>query len=301
MDAPALVILAAGMGSRFGGDKQLAAIGPGGATISDYLVFDALRAGFGEIVFVIRDGMAPTLDATVRRRFGARAAIRYVVQRADDLPARAPAPAPRAKPWGTGQAVLAAARTIHTPFGVVNADDLYGRAAFTALAAHLGAADASATYALIGFPLRDTLTAAGGVNRAVCEVTADGWLAGLREVTGIERDGDHGRYRSADGLPHRLDGATPVSMNMWGFTPTVAPQLEDGFRAFLATAAANPAAEYLLPDAVARLVGHGQARVRVLAGPFTWCGVTYPPDRDAVAAALARLVAAGEYPERLDQ
>lgn len=301
--APALVVLAAGMGSRYGGDKQLAAVGPGGATITDYLVFDALRSGFGEIVLVIRPGMQDAMREGVAARFGARTSVRFVEQRLDDLPA-APARgtwqrAERRKPWGTGQAVLAAARTLAMPFGVVNADDLYGPGAFAALGAFLADAGAGATFALVGFPLAATLSANGGVNRGVCRVDRGGMLDQIREVIGIEPHDDGGAYRDDRGAVHVLPGDTPVSMNMWGFTPAVVPLLEAGFGEFLAGRAGDAKAEYLLPSAVEAMVREGRSRVRVLTGPFAWHGVTYPQDRDAVAAAIRDLVDRGVYPERL--
>ena len=295
--APALVILAAGMGSRYGGDKQLAAVGPGGATISDYLVYDALRSGFGEIVLVIRPGMQEAMRQGVAARFGARAPVRFVEQRLDDVPAGNWTLAERQKPWGTGQAVLAAARTLTTPFGIVNADDLYGHEAFACLAEFLAGAGPSATFALIGFPLRATLSAHGGVNRGVCRVGQGGMLDRIREVVGIERHDDGGAYRDERGAVHILPGDTPVSMNMWGFTPAITPLLEAGFRGFLEAKARDPKAEFLLPGAIESQVREGTSRVRVLTGPFQWHGVTYPQDRDLVAAAIRDLIGRGIYPE----
>ncbi len=298
--APALVVLAAGMGSRYGGDKQLAAVGPGGATIIDYLVFDALRSGFGEIVLVIRPGMEAAMRDGVAARFGKRAPVRFVEQRLDDLPSGAWKTAERQKPWGTGQAVLAAARTITTPFGVVNADDLYGREAFAALGTFLADADGRTTFALVGFPLSATLSANGGVNRGVCRVDQGGMLDRIREVIGIEPHDGGGAYKDADGAVHVLPGHTPVSMNMWGFTPAIVPLLDSGFREFLTAKAGDAKAEFLLPSAIEAQVRAGQSRVRVLTGAFTWHGVTYPQDRDAVAEAIRDLVGRGVYPEQLD-
>ena len=297
--APALVILAAGMGSRYGGDKQLAAVGPDGATIADYLIYDALRSGFGEIVLVIRSGMREAMLQGVGARFGARAPVRFVEQRLDDLPRGAWQAAERQKPWGTGQAVLAAARTMTTPFGVVNADDLYGHEAFVALAKFLAGAGAKPTFALVGFPLAGTLSAHGGVNRGVCTVDREGMLQGIREIIGIERRDGGGAYRDEHGAVHAIPGDAPVSMNMWGFTPAIAALLEAGFREFLDASAGNPRAEFLLPSAIEAQVRTGASRVRLLTGPFTWHGVTYPQDRDFVAAAIRDMIARGVYPERL--
>jgi hypothetical protein len=299
--APALVIMAAGMGSRFGGDKQLAAVGPSGETISDYLVYDALRTGFGDIVLVVRDGMQQTIERSLGRRFAGRAALRCVVQRLDDLPPGIDPATHRTKPWGTAQAVIAAARGMNEPFGVVNADDLYGRAAFEALAAFLAHPDSPHTSALVGFPLRSTLSPGGGVNRAVCRTDGRGWLDRIREVTGLVSDGGGGaQYRDDTGTVRALPGDTPVSMNMWGLTPSVVPALESGFHRFLARQAGSPSAEYLLPAAMEEQVRAGTARVRVLPGAARWWGVTYPGDRDTVARAIRTQISEGVYPERLD-
>jgi len=292
-----LVILAAGMGSRFGGDKQLAAVGPDDATISDYLVYDALRAGFDDVVLVVRQRPNP-LEEMIARRFGARLAVRCVEQRLDDIPPGA-AVAPRTKPWGTAQAVMAAARDIRGAFAVVNADDLYGPAAFTALAAFLTSAASATTSALVGFPLRATLSPSGGVNRGVCRVDASGMLVGIRETINIEPHEDGGAYRDDAGTLQHLPGDTPVSMNMWAFNPAIGRALEDSFRGFLDAHGQDAKAEYLLPAEVGALVRSGGLRVRVLTGPFEWCGVTYPQDRALVADAIRRRIEHGVYPERL--
>lgn len=297
--APALVILAAGMGSRFGGDKQLAAVGPAGETITDYLVYDALRAGFGDIVLVVREGIREQLAAALARRFGERVTFRFAMQRLDDVPPGSRAPAPRAKPWGTSHAVLAGGRGLGEPFGVVNADDLYGPAAFAALAAFLRAPQSPDTHAIIGFPVRDTLTEHGAVNRGVCRVTGAGWLDRIREVRGIEPQGDGAAYRDEDGGVHVLPGDTPVSMNMWGFAPSMVAELERRFATFLERHGADASAEYVLPGAVEDMVREGVARVRVITGPFRWWGVTYPADRAVVARAIEQLIKGGVYPARL--
>lgn len=297
--APPLVILAAGMGSRYGGDKQLAAVGPDGATISDYLVFDALRAGFGEIVLVVRESIQGALERSLTSRFGGRATFRFALQRLDDVPAAARSHAERTKPWGTSHAVLAGARGLTRPFGVVNADDLYGPAAFQALAAFLAAPHEPNVHALVGFPVRDTLSEHGTVNRGVCRVAAAGWLDRIREVKGIERQGDGAAYKDGDGSVHVLPGDTPVSMNMWGFAPSIVGQLEARFATFLDRHGGDANAEYLLPATIEELVREGTARVQVLTGAFKWWGVTYPADRAAVVKALLDLTAAGIYPARL--
>lgn len=296
---PALVILAAGMGSRYGGDKQLAQVGPDGSTISDYLVYDALRSGFGEIVMVVREAVREALAASLLQRFGTRARVRFVIQRLDDLPPGATPPPSRTKPWGTSHAVLTAARELKVPFGVVNADDLYGPAAFKALGDFLTAPQSPDTHALVGFPVKDTLSEHGTVNRGVCRVARNGWLDRIREVKGIEPHDGGAAYRDESGAVHVLPGDTPVSMNMWGFAPSIVPELARCFAEFITRQGQDTEAEYLLPGFVEDMVRGGHARVRVLTGPFKWWGVTYPADRPLVTKAIAELVAAGVYPERL--
>ena len=290
---PALVILAAGVGSRYGGPKQIEPVGPAGATLLDYSIYDARRAGFGTVVVVIRPELATAFD-----RIDATVAI----QRLDDIPAGLTMPASRTKPWGTGHAVLAAATAVRSPFAVVNADDFYGRAAFTRAAEFLDAGhggEAPGSFAIIAYPLCDTLSAAGGVNRAVCRADGDGWLETVEEVVDIRRL-DDGTYQGTDahGRPVRLSGDALVSMNLWAFTPAVFTVLRHGFAEFLRQAGAGQG-EFLISHAIRDAVRRGEARVRLLGTRARWLGVTYPDDRPRVAAVLRQLVAAGEYPERL--
>jgi hypothetical protein len=305
-----LVVMAAGLGTRYGGPKQIESLGPAGATLLDYSIYDAARAGFGTVVLVIREDLEAAVRATIGGRWegaagggaGGRPALVYARQRLDDLPAGLTVPPTRTKPWGTGHAVLAAAAAVTGPFAVVNADDFYGREAFARAAEFLAAGHAGAspgTFANIAYPLRDTLSAAGGVNRAVCRADGDGWLETMEEVVGIRRL-DDGAYEGTDprNRPVRLAADTPVSMNMWAFTPVVFAVLRRGFEEFLGQASA-PRSEFLLSHAVRDVVRRGEARVRLLRAPGRWLGVTYPEDRPRVAAALRQLVAAGEYPERL--
>ena len=293
------MILAAGVGSRYGGPKQIEPVGPAGATLLDYSMFDARRAGFGTVVVVTRPELATAFD---------RIEATVAIQRLDDIPA-GPAgppgltmPPARTKPWGTGHAVLAAASAVSGPFAVANADDFYGRDAFTRAAEFLGAGQGSetpGTFAIIAYPLRDTLSAAGGVNRAVCRADGDGWLETMEEVVDIRRLGD-GAYEGTDthGRPMRLAGDALVSMNLWAFTPAVFALLRRGFAEFLRQAGAGQG-EFLISHAIRDAVRRREARVRLLGTRARWLGVTYPDDRPRVAAALRQLVAAGEYPERL--
>lgn len=279
---PALVVLAAGLGTRFGGDKQTTPLGPAGATLMEYTIYDALQSGFTRIVLVVREAMREAMQSSLERWLRGRASAECVVQERDPS---------RPKPWGTAHAVLAAAHAVGTPFAVVNADDVYGRAPFTALASFLRAARAAAPpeYALVGFPLRDTLTEAGAVNRAVCATDALGMVTRIVERSGLTR-----AAAAAEGI---LDA--PVSMNLWGFTPEIFGQLAAGFTSFTRAHGADVNAEFLLPTAVQTLIDGGAARVRLLPAPGSWCGVTYPADAPRVSAELAARVARGEYPRDL--
>ena len=292
-----LVILAAGMGSRFGGPKQLAPLGPSGENLMDYAAFDALRAGFDELVVVTRAELEADVRAAFARGVGTRAPVRYVLQRLDDLPAGTHASASRTKPWGTGQAVLAAKRAVRGPFAVVNADDFYGSRSYELAAAFLrsvSAADVPPTYAVVGFPLGETLSERGAVTRARLDTTDGEWLAHVEELRGIASHG--GEPRIGD---RRLPPDQLVSMNMWAFTPALFPALRSAFADFVHAHGDDPSAEFLLPTFVEGLIGAGEARVRVIAGGGPWVGVTHPDDAPHVREAIARWVAAGAYPTPL--
>ena len=290
---PTLLILAAGMGSRYGGLKQIDAVGPSGETILDFSVYDASRAGFGQIVFVIRRDIEDAFRQSIGARFEQRIPVKYVFQEIDDLPPGFTVPAGRTKPWGTTQAVLAAAEVIHEPFAVINADDFYGQESFQSLSRHL--LTESSGYAMIGFILRNTLSEFGSVARGISAVDENGYLASVVEVTGIERDS--GEIKAAGGI--RLSGDEIVSMNMWGFTPRVFDQLRAYFESFLEANSLDQRAECYLPNAVNRLIHSGESRVRVLPTSEAWFGVTYREDRPRVVENIGRLVSSGVYPKRL--
>ena len=297
MNAPTLLVLAAGMGSRYGGLKQIDPVGPNGETIIDYSIYDALRAGFGKLVFVIRKDIEEPFRQVVGARFEKRVPVEYVFQELDALPPGFVVPEGRTKPWGTTHAILMAADAVREPFAVINADDFYGAEAYRALAGHLqsGAAD----YAMVGFTLRNTLSDFGSVSRGVCTVTSDGLLKDVVEMTTIVRDGAHARNTDASGRVTSLTGDEPVSMNMWGFTPRVFEQLRALFAEFLARNATEFRAECYIPSAVNELVSSAQARVRVLGSADSWFGVTYRDDQPRVAESIRRLIHDGRYPERL--
>jgi hypothetical protein len=295
-----LVVLAAGVGSRYGGPKQIDRVGPGGATLLDYAIYDAQRAGFERAILVVREGKQAEMREAVGDRIARRVRLDYAVQ-ASALPAGFVAPAGRTKPWGTGHATLAAASLVDGPFAVINADDFYGASSYRILAEHLRrpAAGAVAEHALVGFPLAATLSPDGPVSRGVCTVGADFLLASIREVLEVERDGDGARLRDEAGAWQRLSGETPVSLNFWGFTRDVLGALATGFERFLARNAQSLTAEYYLPSAVQALVAERLARVRVLAGGGPWAGLTYPGDRPRLVKLLEDLTAGGAYPSEL--
>ncbi len=299
--------MAAGMGSRFGGLKQIEPFGPGGETLLDYSVYDALRAGFDRIVFVIRRDFEQSFRERVGRRFEARTPVEYVFQELDSLPAGFAPPAGREKPWGTAHAVWCARGAVTAPFAAINADDFYGRDAFTRLAAFFkregGIArepGAAARLAMAGYRLADTLSEHGSVSRGICKVDTNGMLEGIEEMTAIEAaDGGTGRARAAGGGELRLPADTVVSMNCWGFTPAVFALLDDAFQRFLRARGTELKSECYLPASVAEGMQSGLARVEVLPVRATWFGVTHRDDKPRVVSALRILIDAGEYPERL--
>jgi len=285
------------MGSRYGGLKQMEAVGPGGETIIDYSVYDAMRAGFGKLVFVLRREMERTFREIAGARFEERMAVEYVFQEMDRLPAGYSVPAGRTKPWGTAHAILSAAGAIDEPFAAINADDFYGAAGYRALAEHLSAGRGD--YAMVGFVLRNTLSEFGAVARGICRVNGDGYLENVVELTKIERDGAHARNTGAEGRVTELTGDEVVSMNMWGFTPKVFDDLRERFTEFLRLHGADVRTEFFIPTVVNEMITAGQARVRVLRSGDSWFGVTYREDHARVAESIGRLIRAGQYPERL--
>ena len=272
MNAPSLglVVLAAGLGSRYGGNKQLDPVGPGGVTLMDYAVFDAVRAGVSRVVFIIREELDAMMEPLLAR-WQPHIEVRAAYQRA---------PATRTKPWGTAHAVMAAEPALDRPFLVVNADDFYGAAAYQAAAEHLRTRD---EWAVVGYPIEQTLSGHGGVNRAVLRRDGE-YLREVEEVRGILPTDQHHRGEL-------------VSMNLWAFTPSIFPALREGFEAFAPTA--GPTDELLLPDVVGAAIRAGTARVRVLTPDARWFGMTHREDRDRVRETLAALVRDGAYPERL--
>ena len=294
---PTLLVLAAGMGSRYGGLKQIDPVGPAGETIIDYSIFDALRAGFGKLVFVIRRDIEVQFKEIVGARFEKRIAVEYVFQELDELPPEFSVPAGRTKPWGTAHAILMAADTVREPFAAINADDFYGAESYRLLAQHLQSG--TADYAMVGFVLRNTLSDFGSVARGVCQVDPENYLQGVVELTKIERDGAGARDTNAAGDVITLTGDEAVSMNLWGFTPGVFPQLRQSFQEFLERYGWDMKSEFYIPSAINSLVVAQKARVKVLRTNASWFGVTYREDRPRVVESIRQLIARGDYPEKL--
>ncbi len=303
MNKPVLVIMAAGMGSRYGGLKQLDPVGNHGQLIIDYSIYDARRAGFETVVFVIK----PEIEEDFKRCIGDRVSksmdVRYAYQLKEDLPEGYCVPEERRKPWGTAHAALAARNVVAGPFAVINADDYYGPEAFREIYGYLSAhADGDVyEYVMVGYLLKNTVTENGTVARGVCEETADNFLTRVTERTKIEK-GEPPRYTEDDGQTWtELSEDTIVSMNMWGFTRSFLDEAWARFPAFLDKALAeNPAkAEYFLPTVVSQLIDEGKARVKVLRSEDKWYGVTYREDKPTVVSAIAEKTASGLYPDRL--
>jgi NDP-sugar pyrophosphorylase family protein len=287
-----LVVLAAGMGSRYGGLKQVDPVGPAGETVLDYAVYDSLRAGFTRVVFVIRRDFEALFREKIGSRYAGRMAVDYVFQSIDALPPGIKAPAGREKPWGTGHAVWCAREAIAGNFAVINADDFYGADSFVRLAKFLTAAPATATeFAMVGFKLVNTLSEHGTVARGVTTTDASGELRTIVEQTGIAA-GEVGAGRT-------YSGQEIVSMNCWGFTPVLFAGLDAEFREFLTTRGGEAKSEFYLPGAVSAMIGKGEAKVRVLPTESTWFGVTYREDKPRVEAEIAALIRAGLYPAKL--
>ncbi|MET0262680.1 MAG: sugar phosphate nucleotidyltransferase [Rariglobus sp.] len=304
--APTLLVLAAGMGSRYGGLKQVDPVGPSGETILDYAVFDAIREGFGRVVFVIRKEFEEAFRTQVAAKYADQVKVDYVFQALDALPPGFSVPEGREKPWGTGHAVWCARDAITESFAVIGADDFFGRDAFRQLAAFLreGAVteieDAAPNFAMIGYRLSNTLSENGAVSRGVCATGVDGYLEKVVEHTGIRREEVAAVAAAGDAQTEKkYTGEETVSMNCWAFTSTFFTGLNEQFEAFLEARGRELKSEFYLPEAVSEQVSQGLVTVEVRPTSASWFGVTYREDKPRVQAALAELVAAGEYPARL--
>lgn len=301
MEKPVLVVLAAGMGSRYGGMKQLDPVGPNGQIIIDYSLFDARRAGFETVIFIIRREHEAAFRAAIGDRLARHMTVRYAYQELADLPAPFAVPEGRTKPFGTGHAVLSARNLLHGPFAVINADDYYGPEAFRVMYDYLSTHEDGKKYAycMVGYLLKNTVTKNGSVSRGVCVTDEAGMLVSVTERTRIEQEGAAIRYTEDGGASWtELPGDTPVSMGMWGFSASFIPEAQARFSGFLAeNLPVNPLkCEYFLPSIVSALIDEGKAAVRVLHSADKWYGVTYKADKPEVVAAIARMTEQGLYP-----
>ena len=299
MTRPTLLVLAAGLGSRYGGLKQIVPVGPNGEAILDYSVYDAIRAGFGKLVFVIRQDIEQVFRDAVGSRFEPHIEVDYVFQELNKLPSAYQAPAGRTKPWGTTHAVLMAEEVIREPFAVINADDFYGAGGYRVLAQHLESS--TSDYAMVGFILRNTLSEFGTVSRGLCQIDSSNYLRSIVELSNIERYDGQARNTEPGGNVTTLTGDELVSMNMWGFTPGIFEQLRKLFCEFLERSGSEMKSEAYLPTAINQLIAAGEARVKALSTQDSWCGVTYREDHARVVNFIHGLVEAGQYPARLWQ
>ena len=299
---PALIILAAGMGSRYGGLKQIDPVGPHRQIILDYSIYDAVNAGFDKIVFVIRKEIETEFKEFVGSRYEGRVRCEYVFQELDSLPSGFRAPAQRKKPWGTGHAVLVARPKVDHPFVVINADDFYGRSAYEEMARFLTRENVESkipNYAMVGYSLKDTLSESGSVSRGICRIGSDQSLLSVTERTKIEKTPAGIRYQDETERWRSLTGEETVSMSIWAFTTEFFGQIEELFQDFLEHKLNDPKVELFLPGVVDSLIRSKKAVVTVLESRDRWVGVTNPEDKQLVTEHLNQLVKAGVYPEKL--
>lgn len=298
---PTLFVLAAGMGSRYGGLKQLDGLGPNGETIMDYSIFDAIRGGFGKIVFVIRKDFEEDFRKKIISKYENHIPVEVVFQSIDKLPEGFTCPAERVKPWGTNHAVLMGKEVIREPFAVINADDFYGRDSFVVIGKFLSELPEGAknTYCMVGFRVGNTLSESGTVARGICSTDENRHLTTVVERTEIMRINGVVSYKDENGEWVGIEDNTPVSMNMWGFTPDYFNYSEEYFIDFLKENIDKPKAEYYIPLMVNKLINDGTATVEVLDTTSRWFGVTYAADRQGVVDKLQALADSGEYPSKL--
>ncbi len=295
---PTLIVLAAGMGSRYGGLKQLDNLGPSGETIMDYSVFDAIRAGFGKVVFVIRKSFEKDFREIFVKKLSGKIDVELVFQELDNIPDGLSYNTERVKPWGTGHAILVAKNVVNEPFAVINADDFYGAEAYVELSRFLTNQINDKEYAMCGYQLGNTLSDFGTVSRGVCKTDADGYLQQINERTSILKENGKISYED-NGKKHPLKEDDVVSMNFWGFTPGLFNYLEEKFTAFLKEDADNLKAEIYIPFVVDDLMKEGKIKTKVLKSDASWFGVTYKEDRPVAVKKLQMLIDEGKYPEKL--
>ncbi|RIJ47878.1 nucleotidyltransferase [Maribellus luteus] len=296
---PTLLILAAGMGSRFGGLKQVEPVGPNGEAIIDYTIYDAIRAGFGKVVFIIRESFAEAFKEKFDKKLEGKIEVDYVYQELDMLPEGYTLPEGREKPWGTAHAILVAKGAVKEPFCALNADDFYGKNAYKVMADFLTSSTDDSEYSMVGYQLRNTLSDHGSVSRGLCEVDKNSNLVKIVETTKIFKKEEAAYSVEEDGSEKPLTGNESASMNIWGFKPTIFATLEKRFVDFLETEISKPKSEMFIPSVVFDLISDGEASVKVLEADSPWFGVTYKEDKPLVVNKIRNLIDAGEYPEKL--
>lgn len=302
MNSVTLLVLAAGMGSRYGGLKQLDAVGPNGETVIDYSVFDAIRAGFKKVVFIIREDFKKEFQSSIGNKFQSQIEVEYAYQKLEVLPPGYSLPQDREKPWGTGHAILSAKQVVNEPFAVINADDFYGKLAYQKIFQYLSTVSIDSSpsrFCMVGYPLINTLSEFGSVSRGICIVSDQNKLESVNELTCIQKI--ENEIVNEDEFQKRqvLSGDEVVSMNMWGFTPQLFSQLEKLFSEFLSENIDNLSSEFYIPFAVDRLIQSNIANVEVLETTEQWFGVTYKQDKSYVQSAVRNLIESGEYPSKI--
>ena len=302
MNSVTLLVLAAGMGSRYGGLKQLDAVGPNGETVIDYSVFDAIRAGFKKVVFIIREDFKKEFQSSIGNKFQSQIEVEYAYQKLEVLPPGYSLPQDREKPWGTGHAILSAKQVVNEPFAVINADDFYGKLAYQKIFQYLSTVsiDSSpSSFCMVGYPLINTLSEFGSVSRGICIVSDQNKLESVNELTCIQKIENEIVNEAEVQKRQVLSGDEVVSMNMWGFTPQLFSQLEKLFSEFLSENIDDLSSEFYIPFAVDNLIQSNIATVEVLETTEQWFGVTYKEDKSYVQSAVCNLIKSGEYPSKI--
>jgi len=296
-----LVVMAAGMGSRYGGLKQIDSIGPNNESIMDYSVYDAARTGFSKVIFIIRRDIENEFKSVISSKYKNIIPVEYAFQEITSLPLGYSCPTDRKKPWGTGHAVLMAKDIVKETFAAINADDFYGRKAFELIFNYLSSAkdEKYLDYSMVGFLLKNTLSEHGYVSRGVCRCDVSGMLENVVEILHIERDNGRAKYLDGNGNYKKLTGSEIVSMNMWGFTPSIFMHLEKMFIEFLENNISDVKAEFYIPSVVDSLIKNRKAKVKVLKTSEHWFGITYKEDKPNVVLAVRKLIEKGFYPEKL--
>lgn len=302
MNSVTLLVLAAGMGSRYGGLKQLDAVGPNGETVIDYSVFDAIRAGFKKVVFIIREDFKKEFQSSIGNKFQSQIEVEYAYQKLEVLPPGYSLPQDREKPWGTGHAILSAKQVVNEPFAVINADDFYGKLAYQKIFQYLSTVSIDSSpsrFCMVGYPLINTLSEFGSVSRGICIVSDQNKLESVNELTCIQKIENEIVNEAEVQKRQVLSGDEVVSMNMWGFTPQLFSQLEKLFSEFLSENIDNLSSEFYIPFAVDNLIQSNIATVEVLETSEKWFGVTYKEDKSYVHSAVCNLIESGEYPSKI--